>query len=197
MKKSLLLTLLLAGCATAGTDAPKPDAGQVEEMRAIAKTLATRLGGRLKQELEANGPESAISVCKKIAPQIAGDLSGQTGWTVGRVGTRARNAETGVPDAWETRALATFAERMKQGEKPETMELAEVVAAPSGGRHLRYAKAIAIQPMCVTCHGSPEHMPEGVKARLQAEDPLDQATGYSVGDLRGAVVIKRPLYGQM
>jgi hypothetical protein len=40
-------------------------------------------------------------------------------------------------------------------------------------------------------------MPEGVKARLQAEYPLDQATGYSVGDLRGAVVIKRPLYGQM
>lgn len=193
MKKTLLLTLVLAGCATNGTDAPKPDAAQVGEMRAVAGTLATRLGGRLKQELEANGPESAIGVCKKIAPQIAGDLSRETGWTVGRVGTRARNAETGVPDAWESRALATFAERMKQGEKPETLELAEVVTAPSGKRHLRYAKAIAVQPLCVTCHGAPEQMPEGVKARLQAEYPLDQATGYHVGDLRGAVVIKRPL----
>jgi hypothetical protein len=193
MKKSLLLTLMLAGCATPGSDAPKPDAGQVAEMRATAMTLATRLGGRLKQELEANGPESAISVCKKIAPQIAGDLSRQTGWTVGRVGTRARNADTGVPDAWEARALATFAERMKQGQKPETLELAEVVGTPSGKHSLRYAKAIAIQPLCVTCHGAPEHMPAGVKARLQAEYPLDQATGYRVGELRGAVVIKRPL----
>jgi hypothetical protein len=193
MKKTLLLTLALAGCATNGTEAPKPDAKQIAEMRAIAGTLATRLGGRLKQELEANGPESAISVCKKIAPQIAGDLSRQTGWTVGRVGTRARNANTGVPDAWETRALATFAERMKQGEKPETLELAEVVSAPSGGHTLRYAKAIAIQPLCVTCHGAPEQLPAGVKARLQAEYPLDQATGYRVGELRGAVVIKRPL----
>jgi hypothetical protein len=192
MKKSLLLTLLLAGCATYTTEAQKPDSMQVDEMRATAKALSTQLGGKLKQEMEANGSEAAVSVCKKLAPQIAGDLSRQTGWKVGRVGTRARNAETGTPDAWDAKALAVFAERMKQGEKPDTMELAEVVSEPSG-KFLRFAKAIALQPMCVTCHGTPENIPAGVKARLQAEYPLDKATGYSVGELRGAVVIKRPL----
>ena len=192
MKKSLILALLLAGCATPGTETQKPDPKQVEEMRAAAKTLATQLGGKLKAEMAANGPEAAIGVCKKIAPQIAADLSKQTGWKVGRVGTRVRNPESGTPDAWNAKALAVFSERMKQGEKPDAMELAEVVTEPSGA-YLRYAKAIAVQPMCLTCHGSPKDIPAGVKARLQAEYPMDKATGYSVGELRGAIVVKRPL----
>ncbi|MEN6587338.1 MAG: DUF3365 domain-containing protein [Sulfuricella sp.] len=192
MKKSLILALLLTGCATPGTVTQKPDPKQVDEMRATAKTLATQLGGKLKAEMEANGPAAAVGVCKKIAPQIAADLSKQTGWQVGRVGTRLRNAETGTPDAWNAKALAEFSQRMKQGEKPDTMELAEVVAEPSG-KYLRYAKAIAVQPICLTCHGSPKDIPEGVKARLQAEYPMDKATGYSLGELRGAVVVERPL----
>jgi Protein of unknown function (DUF3365) len=192
MKKLLVLALLLTGCTTPGTETTKPDPKQVEEMRAAAKTLLTQLGGKLKEEMAANGPESAVGVCKTIAPQIAADVSKQTGFQVGRVGTRVRNAESGTPDAWDAKALAIFAERMANGEKPDTMELAEVVNEPAG-KTLRYAKAIAVQPVCVTCHGSAESIPEGVKARLQAEYPLDKATGYSVGELRGAVVVKRSL----
>jgi hypothetical protein len=198
MKTPLIvtLTLLLTACATGETkietqvEAAQPK--QIDESRAVAKTLATQLGGKLKESMNKNGPEESISVCKEIAPQIATDLSKQTGWQVSRVGTRTRNAETGTPDAWNAKALANFAERMKQGEKPDAMELAEVVNEPSG-KTLRYAKAIALQPMCVTCHGAVESIPEGVRARLQAEYPLDKATGYKVGELRGAVVIKRPI----
>lgn len=192
MKTPLILSLLLTACATneAKIEAAQPE--QIEASRAVAKTLVTQLGGKLKAEISANGPASAVGVCKVIAPQIAADLSRQTGWEVGRVGTRTRNAETGTPDAWESKALASFAKRMKQGEQPDTMELAEVVTDASG-KHLRYAKAIAVQSVCLTCHGSAESIPEGVKARLQVEYPMDKATGYSVGELRGAVVVKRPL----
>lgn len=193
MKKSLILALLLAGCATPGTQAQKPDPKQVEEMRGTAKALMMQLGGKLKGEIAANGLEAAVGVCKIAAPQIAADLSVQTGSKVGRVGTRVRNAEAGTPDTWNAKALAAFAERMKQGEKPDAMEMTEVVADPSGKTYLRYAKAIAIQPMCLACHGSDSDIPDGVKARLQSEYPADKATGYSVGELRGAVVVMRPL----
>ncbi len=133
MKTPLIisLTLLLAACATGETqvetkvEAAQPK--QIEESRAVAKTLATQLGGKLKESLNQNGPAQSISVCKEIAPQIAADLSKQTGWQVSRVGTRARNAKTGVPNAWQAQALASFAERMKNGEKADTMEFAEVV----------------------------------------------------------------------
>lgn len=193
MKKSLILALLLAGCATPGTQAQKPDPKQVEEMRGTAKALMMQLGGKLKGEIAANGLEAAVGVCKIAAPQIAADLSVQTGSKVGRVGTRVRNAEAGTPDTWNAKALAAFAERMKQGEKPDAMEMSEVVADPSGKTYLRYAKAIAIQPMCLACHGSDSDITDGVKARLQSEYPADKATGYSVGELRGAVVVMRPL----
>ena len=198
MKTPLIvtLTLLLTACATGETkvetkvEAAQPQ--QIEESRAVAKALATQLGGKLKESMSKNGPAESISVCKEIAPQIAADLSRQTGWQVGRVGTRARNAETGVANAWQVQALASFSERMKQGEKADAMEFSEVVA-DSSGKHLHYAKAIAIQPVCLTCHGPAETLSEGVKARLRTDYPLDQATGYKEGELRGAIVITRPL----
>lgn len=192
MKKSLILALLLTGCATPGSETQKPDTKQVDEARAAAKSLATQLGGKLKAEMEANGAAAAIGVCKTVAPQIASDLSKQTGLKVGRVGTRVRNPESGTPDAWNVRALEIFAARMKEGEKLDAMELAEVVTEPSG-KYLRYAKAIGTQPVCLTCHGSAKDIPEAAKARLRAEYPSDKATGYGLGELRGAVVVKRPL----
>ena len=72
------------------------------------------------------------------------------------------------------------------------MEFTQVVQ--DGGKStLRYAKAIGVAPLCVTCHGAPESIPAGVQARLQQEYPNDRATGYQPGELRGAVVIRRPL----
>lgn len=190
MKKSLILVLLLAGCASPGSKTESPEPQQVDEARAAAKSLAGQLGGKLMAAIKADGPEAAIGVCKTAAPQIAADLSKQTGWTVGRVGTRTRNAQTGTPDAWNAKALASFAERLKQGEKADTMELAEVVSAPSG-KYLRYAKAITMQSKCLTCHGT--DVSAGVKSRLQADYPADQASGYKLDELRGAVVVKRAL----
>jgi hypothetical protein len=54
-------------------------------------------------------------------------------------------------------------------------------------------KAIPLQQGCVACHGTTEQIPDAVKARLSEEYPRDQATGYTVGQIRGAVSIKRPL----
>jgi len=67
-----------------------------------------------------------------------------------------------------------------------------VVEEPAG-RYYRYMKAIPVQPLCLTCHGSPDAVPASVQARLRTEYPQDRATGYSVGQVRGGVTVKRPL----
>jgi hypothetical protein len=36
-------------------------------------------------------------------------------------------------------------------------------------------------------------VPEGVKAKLASDYPMDRARGYRVGELRGAVSIKQPM----
>ena len=191
---SLVLTLCtigIAGCSMLQPAEKTVDAKTLEETRAVAGQLATQLGGRLKAELTANGPEAAIPVCKQVAPEIAGKLATEKNWQVGRVGTRLRNAAN-APNNWQQDALKQFSERLAKGEKPDAMEFTQI--EKDGGKHyLRYAKAIALQPMCVTCHGAAEAIPEGVKARLKQEYPNDQATGYQPGELRGAIVIRRPL----
>ena len=54
-------------------------------------------------------------------------------------------------------------------------------------------KAIPVQPLCLTCHGTDEMIAPEVAQRLQSDYPHDRARGYTVGQIRGAVTIKRPL----
>ena len=161
--------------------------------RAAAGQLIQELGAELTKELAAGGPERAIAVCRDLAPQIAGKLSRQAGVRVARVSLKIRNPLLGTPDAWEQQVLAEFARRAAAGEKPETLEYSETVTEPQG-RYFRYMKAIAVQPLCLVCHGTPEMIAPGVMERLEADYPHDRARGYTVGQIRGAVAVKRPLY---
>ena len=158
--------------------------------RVIAGQLVQQLGAELKKEMSSNGPGSAISVCKSLAPEIAGRLSREQGAKVARVSLKSRNPLLGQADIWEQTVLARFDQLNAQGEKPETLEHAELVTEPQG-RYFRYMKAIPVQPLCLTCHGTQEVIPPEVKAILAKEYPHDQATGYSMGQIRGAVTIKQ------
>lgn len=160
--------------------------------RQAATELIQQLGAQLKAELAQGGPEAAITVCRDVAPQIAGRLSREHGWHVARVSLKTRNPLLGMPDAWEQAVLADFDHMATAGKKPEQLEHAEVVQEPSGS-YYRYMKAIPVQPLCLVCHGSREAIAPGVAARLQADYPHDQATGYALGQIRGAVTIKQPL----
>lgn len=50
-------------------------------------------------------------------------------------------------------------------------------------------------PLCLTCHGQPEEIAPEVREKLQTLYPSDQATGYRLNDLRGAVSVAMPLQG--
>lgn len=158
----------------------------------VAATFLEELGEAVTREMTKGGPIEAIMVCAELAPGIAGRLSREHGWRVTRVGTRVRNPLLGMPDAWEQRVLAEFAERAAKGEAFEDMTHHEVVTEP-GGRYFRFMKPIALQPKCLLCHGSSEQIPESIRIMLKQQYPFDAATGYKAGELRGAVTIKQPL----
>ena len=88
--------------------------------------------------------------------------------------------------------MAEFDRRVAAGEKAEILEYSETIDEPRG-RYFRYMKALPVQPLCLTCHGAAENIPENVEARLAIEYPHDRATGYALGQVRGAVTIKQPL----
>jgi hypothetical protein len=160
------------------------------EAKLVANELVSKLGAALKQALSESGPEVAISVCRDTAPMIANSLSRRTGWKVGRVSLQVRNPLIGQPDAWEQKILQQFDYEAAGGAGPAKLSAAEIVTEPQG-EYFRYMKALPVKPLCLTCHGTERTIPESVQTRLANEYPNDAATGYTAGQIRGAVSIKR------
>jgi hypothetical protein len=202
IKKSQLVAAsvcLFAHCclipisASADTTPNNLESATVESTRSIASQLLNSLGQKLKTALSTDGPLAAVSVCKEAAPSIANSLSAEHGVQITRVGTRVRNQKMGIPNVWQKEALTQFEERLAAGEKPADLEYWKVVETANGKRELHYAKAIAVQPQCLSCHGQAQDIPPALAEKIRQEYPNDQATGYSAGKLRGAVVITKPL----
>ena len=186
-RAALAVSLLLSTAASA------QDELTVRQQAAatVAEGFLQQLQSELQREL-ASGPAEAATICRDIAPLLASQLSRRNGWQVTRVGTRVRNPLLGLPDAWERQVLNEFAARQQQGEDLATLTHGEVVEF-EGRLEYRYMKAIGVQPACVTCHGSAAQIPQGVKDSIAQFYPQDQAVGYAIGDLRGAVSIRQPL----
>jgi hypothetical protein len=159
----------------------------VLESRAMVKAFATTLKSELMAAMEEGGPGQAVAVCNAIAPEIAADMSQSASWTIGRTSHRVRNPAN-APDEWETMVLDGFMQRAQAGESLATMETVEVVES-DGHETYRYMKAIPTGELCLTCHGT-QIDPE-LKAQIDAIYPADQATGFELGELRGAFTITR------
>ena len=56
----------------------------------------------------------------------------------------------------------------------------------------RYMRALPTGELCLGCHGAQEQLSPAVKAKLVALYPDDRATGYRIGDIRGAMTLKKP-----
>lgn len=177
-----LITPFLTTLANAGDDA------MLGEARKVATTLPPKLLAALQEEISKSGPEGAILVCKDMAPKMAGEISRQTGWKIKRVSLKARNAARAIPDAWEKAALEDFDKRAAAGEPPAQLEKGEKV-----DNEYRYVKALPVQPLCLSCHGPVDQLTPAVKSALAQHYPNDLATGYSVGQIRGAISVRKPL----
>ncbi len=177
--------LLVAGSLFA-EDAANPNA---EEAKGIIKSFATQLQGELQAAIKEGGPVKAIAVCQERAPAIAADLSEQSGWSVGRTSLKTRNPQN-APDEWERGALEQFEARKAGGEALDKMAFAEVVETESG-QSFRLMKAIPTGEVCLACHGT-AITPE-VIAALNKRYPNDEARGFTIGDIRGAFTLSKPM----
>ncbi|NJD35889.1 MAG: DUF3365 domain-containing protein [Betaproteobacteria bacterium] len=158
------------------------------EARKVATTLPPKLIVALQDEIKKSGPEGAIPVCKDMAPKMAGEISQQTGWKIKRVSLKARNDARAIPDAWEKAALEDFDRRAAAGEPPAQLEKGEKI-----GNEYRFVKALPVQPLCLSCHGPSDQLSPAIKAALGQNYPNDRATGYSEGQIRGVISVRKAL----
>ncbi len=183
MRKVATLIALLAWtvAATAQDDVKE----RTEAARAAATQFGKTLLGELQKAIAAGGVASAIDVCHLVAPQIAADTSASRRMKIGRTSLRLRQPAN-RPDEWELRQLQSFEQRKAAGENPGSIEVGEYVGS-GGTRIFRYMKAIPTGEVCLNCHGTA--LAPDVKAKLQQLYPEDAATGFKMGDLRGAFTI--------
>lgn len=137
----------------------------------------------LKQALMAGmqkGPLNAINVCKVQAPAIADSLS-VDGIKIGRTSHRLRNPKNQAPE-WVNAVLQTYLSDEKN-RAPQWVSLEN--------HRVGYVEPIAIQPMCLACHG--KNLDADIATQINTLYPDDEATGFEIDELRGVYWVEYPL----
>ncbi|TVP84886.1 MAG: DUF3365 domain-containing protein [Thioalkalivibrio sp.] len=184
MNRWKMIPVAMALAAVAPAQAESVDERIAASQEAIQE-FAQTLQGHLMEAMQEGGPTEAISVCRQVAPQIAEDISAETGWSVGRTSLKLRNPDN-APDAWEREVLEHFEARHAEGVPASELAYHETVQE-DGEEMFRLMRAIPTGGLCLTCHGSE---PSGdIQHALEQMYPEDQAIGYSEGDVRGAFTI--------
>ncbi|MDO8860846.1 DUF3365 domain-containing protein [Haliea sp. E1-2-M8] len=174
----------IAATTTLACAEPRGTAGDAAAVEAAAKAVVQQFVGQLKPQLQQaiaeGGPGRATAVCANIAPALMDELSASSGWSVRRVSLQPRNRERAVPDAWEQEVLERFSAEQAAGTPAQALNYGRKV----DGQY-RYMQAQGVEPVCLMCHGT--DLAEPVKKALAAYYPEDSATGYSLGEVRGAI----------
>ncbi len=175
--------LLFAALALASCSGESPqDALFAQQAAARTTDFQEALRQELTTAMLKGGPAAAIEVCSVRAPALAAENS-TGGLRVRRIGTRTRNPGNASSSRDEA-ALKQLAEQ------PLGEARAITLFDHTTGTRAHYAPILTAAP-CLMCHGTKESLTQEVTAALAARYPEDRATGYELGDLRGAVVVEQ------
>jgi hypothetical protein len=159
------------------------------QARSLVKIFAGDLKHLLKASMKSGGPISALEVCNLQAGPIAQKNSISSGWDIGRTSLKVRNVSN-TADKWELNTLLQFEKLKAAGESLETMEHAELVKEGDKSAY-RYMKPIPTAGICMKCHGV--NLDDEVSKKIQLLYPNDLATGFNVGDIRGAFTLQKEI----
>ena len=180
MRDLLLVAVLLAGCGT-----PERSVESMKETGdKVSAALAAKLTAALQAKMAAEGPVAAIGFCNLEALPLTAEVARAHPEVkaVRRIGVRTRNpANEG--DEMDRRALAKLAEGWKTG-------VTAPVVMSDGKNGSRYYRPLPTAATCLSCHGPAESIPVPVAASLREFYPRDEAIGFKVGELRGAIVVE-------
>jgi len=146
----------------------------------IALNAKKTLGKNLKEAIQNGGVENAISFCNTAAMPLVDSLNKALGADIRRVSSEARNPND-LPNDLEKKLLEAYKFQWKDSIPQNTN-----VQAISDDQYL-FTKPIMIDnALCLTCHGTLGNgLTQDTDEFIKSKYPLDRATGYKLGDLRG------------
>ena len=183
---ALIFSLSLLSCSENKVEVSED---QVTGMRTTAMEFMKNLKGVLITQIQTNGVLQAVAVCSDTAQVLTNNFGVQKGVFIRRVSFKNRN-ENNLPDDFEKQVLSKFELLHQNKELTSETEHAEIVEEGEF-KYLRYLKPILVQAECLNCHGSEADIMPEVKQLISQEYSGDKAVGYKIGDLRGAVSLKK------
>jgi hypothetical protein len=173
--------------AAADNDPPQDP---LERAKAAAQAFSGQLRSTLQTAMAEGGPARAISVCQSEAPAIAEAVMSEHGVRLGRVAMPGRNRNPRqAAQGWQLETLQDIQRAVDEGAPAAEQVRVHRDGLPEGVA-LRMMRGIATEPVCTSCHGV-EIAPE-IRATIARLYPEDGATGFAVGDLRGALWVEVP-----
>lgn len=167
-----------------------PAEADIQAARKAAVTFDIRMKREITDRLERG--EDPVAVYLAYADNVPGwgvDISNTGKIDFSRTAITVRNPANS-PDAWETRQMELFNFMADAGQDPEGFEVAEIVSE-GNERVFRWMRPTVVGEACMTCHG--EAVSDRIKLLLGQEYPLDDALGYSEGQLGGAYSVRKVL----
>lgn len=150
----------------------------------VSGELLKQLGSKLKHEIKTNGLIAAAEFCNTNALTLTEEvnLHQVEGISVKRTSLKERNPAN-LPQDDERIVLENMQKMLKEKTLPAyIMEKTE--------KGYKYYRPLVIKnPTCLACHGDISKNPE-LSQFMKEHYPLDKATGYKMGELRGAVVVE-------
>lgn len=159
-----------------------------------ARQAALSFDQRLKREIvdRIDRGEDPVAVYLAYAdhvPDWGKEISNAAKVDFSRTALGVRNPAS-EPDAWERRQMELFNVLADSGQDPETFEAVEIVQE-GNATVFRWLRPTVMGEACMACHG--EALDGRIRLLLRQEYPLDEAAGYSEGQLGGAYSIRKVL----
>jgi hypothetical protein len=181
MKKIIIGMLVLTALAFAN-----------EDVKQTAKKSMMMLGSSLKSELMSKFKQdpsgiAAIKYCSDEAQEMTQKVNEklEDGVSVRRTALKYRN-DVNKPSAQDTKVMKQFKKDMEV-EKKSAKTMMKIVETDD---KIYVYKAIAVAPPCLKCHADASKISKNILNEINKKFPHDKATGFKLGDFRGAMVVE-------
>ena len=156
----------------------------VQTGKKSSKLLLQTLGKNMKKNMKAGGPMKALDFCSQEAYTLTQKVNKTLpkGVNVKRISMKYRNPAN-KPEADE----AVVLEALKQLKSANVVLPKQIVQKVDGNTYKYYKPLVIHKKVCLKCHGDITDVE--LRRAIEARYPIDKATHYKMGDLRGAIVV--------
>jgi len=152
------------------------EADRLADGKRITAEAFALLSKNLTEAIAKDGVPGAIGFCSEKALPLTASVNAN----LRRVSHKARNS-TNKADAGELEILNAFRATMRAGKAPEPQ-----LRKNADGSETFFAPIVLANPLCLKCHGAPgTDIDAETLTALRKLYPQDEATGFTLGELRG------------